>query len=149
MLRKLHKKRRIALIAHDRKKLDLIDWVKFNRETLSEYKLYGTGTTANLILEEANLNIIQLLSGPLGGDQQIGSMIAENKIDIVIFFWDPMSAQPHDTDVKALIRLCAVWNVPIACNKSTADFLISSPLMHNDYQLQIPDYTSYIDRKIS
>ena len=136
------------MVAHDNKKKDLIEWVKFNRNTLSIHELYGTGTTAKLIHDKVKLDIVELLSGPLGGDQQIGSMIAEGKIDMVIFFWDPMAAQPHDTDVKALLRLGAVWNIPVACNRSTADFMIASPLMHEEYKCQIPDYGTYIKRKV-
>ena len=146
--RQLYVGKRIALVAHDNKKKDLIEWVKFNRNTLVNHQLYGTGTTAKLIHDKVKLDIIELLSGPLGGDQQIGSMIAESKIDMVIFFWDPMAAQPHDTDVKALLRLGAVWNIPVACNRSTADFMIASPLMHEEYKCQIPDYGTYIKRKV-
>jgi len=146
--RQLYVAKRIALVAHDNKKKDLLEWVKFNKETLKGHELYGTGTTARLIQEKVKLDIVELLSGPLGGDQQIGSMIAEGKIDMVIFFWDPMAAQPHDTDVKALLRLGAVWNIPVACNRSTADFMIASPLMHDEYECKIPDYVNYIKRKI-
>ena len=148
MNRKLHEIKRISLVAHDNKKSELLEWALFNRGTLSNHKLFATGTTGKLIKSELDLDVKSLLSGPLGGDQQIGSMIAEAKMDMVIFFWDPMAAQPHDTDVKALIRLCAVWNVPIACNRSTADFMISSPLMHSDYESKITDYNSYIKRKL-
>ena len=145
MNRHLHVKKRVALVAHDHKKKDILEWAKYNLDTLREHQLYGTGTTGKL-LGELGLSIKTLLSGPLGGDQQIGSMIAEGKIDVLIFFWDPMTTQPHDTDVKALIRICAVWNVPIACNRSTADFLISSPMMHAKYECKVPDYNDYLNR---
>jgi methylglyoxal synthase len=147
-VRILKAKKRIALVAHDNKKKDLQEWAQYNKSTLKNLQLFATGTTAKILSENVGLEIKQLLSGPLGGDQQIGAMIAENKIDVVVFFWDPMSAQPHDTDVKALIRLCAVWNVPVACNRSTADFMISSPLMGEEYEVQIPDYKKYIQRKV-
>jgi len=146
--RKLDKIKSIALVAHDHKKIELLEWASFNKNTLVPHTLYGTGTTAKLIKDNVGLEIVQLLSGPLGGDQQIGSLIADGKLDVLIFFCDPMAAQPHDTDVKALIRLCGVWNVPMATNKATADFLISSPLMHDEYICKIPDYTAYKNRKI-
>ena len=147
-VRILKAKKRIALVAHDNKKKDLLEWAGYNKPILENLELCATGTTAKVLSETVGLKVKQLMSGPLGGDQQIGSMIAENKIDVLIFFWDPMSAQPHDTDVKALIRLCAVWNVPVACNRSTADFMISSPLMEVEYSVQIPDYKKYIQRKV-
>lgn len=127
-------RRRVALVAHDNRKPDLIDWVEFNKGTLSNCDLYGTGTTGALVEDRVGLKVDKLLSGPLGGDQQIGAMIAEDKLDLLIFFWDPLEAQPHDPDVKALLRLASVWDVPVACNKSTADLVISSPLFRNiDY----------------
>lgn len=126
-------RRRIVLVAHDKRKAELVDWARFNRGTLSGHTLYGTGTTGGLIESELALPVHRFLSGPLGGDQQIGAAIAEGKIDLVVFFWDPLEPQPHDVDVKALLRIAVVYNVPIACNRATADFVLSSPLMAKDY----------------
>ncbi len=123
------RRRTIALIAHDNKKADLIDWARYNRPVLKAYDLIGTGTTGLRIEEALDLPVTRVLSGPLGGDQQIGAKIAEGDVDLLIFFWDPLEPQPHDPDVKALLRLAVVWNVPVACNRSSADFLISSPLL--------------------
>jgi methylglyoxal synthase len=127
-------RKQIALIAHDNRKSDLLAWSRFNRETLAEHELYATGTTGALIAEELDLPVNRFLSGPLGGDQQVGAAIAEGRIDFVIFFWDPLEPHPHDVDVKALLRIAVVYNVPIACNRSTADFLLSSPLMGVPYE---------------
>lgn len=144
----------IALVAHDNRKQDLIEWVGWNAKALEKHKLICTGTTGKLVkemlLEKGNVEIkIKLLkSGPLGGDQQLGSMISENKIDIVIFFWDAMTAQPHDVDVKALLRLAVLYNVPMACNRSTADFLITSKHFEDNYKPLLKNYTEYINRKI-
>lgn len=146
--RKLHAKKRVALVAHDNKKLELIEWVRHNKEVLGTHVLYGTGTTGTMIEDATGLHVNKLMSGPMGGDQQLGAMIAEEKIGIVIFFWDPMEAQPHDPDIKALLRIGVVWNIPIACNRSTADFLITSTLMNEAYEAQITDYTKYMNRKI-
>jgi methylglyoxal synthase len=137
------KQKRIALVAHDNKKEDLLEWVLFNEGSLSEHILYATGTTGSLIERETGLKVHKLQSGPLGGDLQIGSMITERQLDILFFFWDPLEAQPHDPDVKALLRVAMVWNIPVACNRSTADFIISSPLFKNEYEQIIPDYTIY------
>jgi methylglyoxal synthase len=150
----------IALVAHDNRKRDLIEWVSWNHAILAEHKLICTGTTGRLV-EEALAQksaevpepiptpaIRKLKSGPLGGDQQLGALISEGKIDVVIFFWDPMQPQPHDVDVKALLRIAVVYNIPIACTRSTADFLISSPLMTRAYEPALTDYTSYIGRKV-
>ncbi len=134
------KQKRIALVAHDKKKQDLLDWVLYNEGSLSEHMLFATGTTGNLIEKHTNLKIYKLQSGPLGGDLQIGSMITEKNLDILFFFWDPLEAQPHDPDIKALLRVAMVWNIPIACNRATADFLISSPLFKNEYEQLLPDY---------
>jgi methylglyoxal synthase len=123
----------IALIAHDNRKLDLLDWVRFNRETLAQHELYATGTTGALIENELGLPVTRFLSGPLGGDQQVGAGIAEGRLDVVFFFWDPLEPQAHDVDVKALLRIAVVHDRPIACNRATADFLLSSPLMHGRY----------------
>jgi methylglyoxal synthase len=146
--RKIPHTKRIALVAHDSKKTDLVQWALHNKQMLTNHVLYATGTTGKLL--EANLNypITKLLSGPLGGDQQIGAMIAEGKLDILIFFWDPMQAQPHDSDVKALLRLGVTWNILLACDRATADFILTSPLMHTDYETQLPDYDNYLQRKL-
>ena len=125
--------KRIALIAHDDRKLDLLDWVRFNRDTLAEHQLFGTGTTGALVEREVGLPVHRFLSGPLGGDQQVGAGIAEGRLDAVFFFWDPLAPQAHDVDVKALLRVAVVHNCPIACNRATADFLLSSPLMAEQY----------------
>jgi methylglyoxal synthase len=135
-------RRRIALIAHDNKKADLRDWARFNLGLLARHHLCATGTTGRLLGDELGLAITRFQSGPLGGDQQIGARIADGDIDLLIFFWDPLEPQPHDPDVKALLRLAMVWNIPVACNRASADFLISSPLMDRSYQRLEPDYGS-------
>lgn len=145
-LRKIAASKRIALVAHDNRKTELLDWAYANREQLSKNELYATGTTGRLLEELLKQPVIRLLSGPLGGDQQVGSMIAEERIDLLIFFWDPMSAQPHDPDVKALLRLCVVWNIPVASNRATADYLFTSPLMNEDYIAVQTDYSKYLNR---
>ena len=146
--RKLGSTKRIALVAHDHKKKDLIDWAEYNRKVLSLHELVATGTTGSLLEEKLNLPVKKVYSGPLGGDQQIGAMIAEEKIDFIVFFWDPMEAQPHDSDVKALLRLAVAWNILIACNRTTADFLLTSVLMQEEYIVDLPDYSSYLKRKL-
>ena len=143
-----HSLKNIALVAHDHKKNDLINWVKVHRDQLKDLQLYATGTTGNLISKNLNLPVNCFQSGPLGGDQQIGALIAEEKIDILIFFWDPLEQQPHDPDVKALLRLAVVWNIPVACNLATADFLFASTLMNSGYLRIRPDYEDYKNRKI-
>ncbi|GAC1567262.1 MAG: methylglyoxal synthase [Ktedonobacteraceae bacterium] len=137
---------KIALVAHDNKKHDLMEWAAFNKHLLAEHELYATGTTGKLLEQELGVEIHKLHSGPLGGDQQIGAKIAEHEIDLLIFFWDPLTQQPHDSDVKALLRIAVVWNIPVACNRATADFMISSPLMSGDYERHLPEYDSYIGR---
>ena len=140
---------RIALVAHDLKKPDLLEWADYNRESLARHHLVGTGTTGRLVAERLALPVQCLLSGPLGGDQQIGAMIADGRIDLLVFFCDPLSAAPHEPDVRALLRLAGVWNTPIAINRATADMVISSPLFHDDrYHPELPDYAEHIDRAI-
>ena len=140
--------KRIALIAHDNKKSDLLGWAKFNQDALAQHIVYATGTTGRLLEQELHVDIIKLQSGPLGGDQQIGAKIAEGEIDFVIFFWDPLEPQPHDVDVKALLRIAVVWNIPIACNRATADFMVSSHLMNEPYERILPDYQEHRERAI-
>ncbi|MDQ8006321.1 MAG: methylglyoxal synthase [Pedobacter sp.] len=138
----------IALVAHDHRKDDLIRWAITNKEALSQHNLLATGTTGRLLEENLGLPVKKLLSGPLGGDQQIGALIAQSEIDVLIFFWDPMEAQPHDPDVKALLRVGIVWNIPMACDVATADFLISSPYMSGTYTAALTDYDEYKNRKL-
>ena len=138
----------IGLIAHDNQKAELLEWAKYNRNVLKEHNLFATGTTGALIERELDLKVISFKSGPLGGDQQIGARISEGTIDFLIFFWDPMEPQPHDPDVKALLRLAAVWNIPVACNRSTADFIISSHLMSEDYYRLVNDYEDTLKDRV-
>jgi methylglyoxal synthase len=141
-------RRRVALVAHDNKKLDLLDWVEYNRGSLEAHDLVATGTTGKLIEERTGLKTTCLLSGPLGGDQQLGARIAEGGVDVLIFFWDPLEPQPHDPDVKALLRIAAVWNVAVACNRSTADYIISSPLFANEYAAALPEFGDHGHRML-
>jgi methylglyoxal synthase len=141
--------KKIALVAHDNKKRDLIEWSKFNRDLLAHHKVYATGTTGALLEKELGFKVHRLESGPLGGDQQIGSKIVDGDIDFLIFFWDPLEPQPHDPDVKALLRMAVVWNIPIACDRSSADFIISSPLMDSTYERLVPDYSEYRNRRVA
>ena len=134
--------KRIALVAHDNRKADLLDWASYNRGTLERHLLYATGTTGGMIAEKLGLDVHRLLSGPLGGDQQIGALIAEGKLDLLIFFWDPLEPQPHDPDVKALLRIAVLWNIPTACNRATADFLVSSPLLGERYERSLEEHAS-------
>ena len=150
--------KRIALVAHDNRKKDLIEWAEWNYEVLIHHKLISTGTTGRLLEESVNkrltdenvhhFEVMKLKSGPLGGDQQLGAMIAEGGIDLLIFLWDPMQPQPHDVDVKALLRISVLYNIPTACNRSTADFMISSPLLDAEYEPDIKDYSEYIGRTV-
>jgi len=153
-------KKKLALVAHDNRKKDMLEWVEWNAEKLIRHDLVCTGTTGHLIenslkelieqdkIKKSEPMLTKLKSGPLGGDQQLGAMIAENKIDALIFFWDPMQAQPHDVDVKALLRLATLYNIPTAINRSTADFVISSPLFNESYQRKLKNYSEYLKRKI-
>jgi len=145
----MERDKKIALVAHDNKKLDLVEWAKYNQTLLAHHKIYATGTTGGILEQELGFKINKLQSGPLGGDQQIGARIADREIDFLIFFWDPLEPQPHDPDVKALLRMAVVWNIPVACNRSTADFMISSPLMDSDYERLVPDYDVYRTRTIA
>lgn len=143
----MQKQKSIALIAHDNRKKDLIAWVQNNKDVLSKHFLCGTGTTATLIARETELPVTAFNSGPLGGDQQIGCRIVEGKIDFMIFFWDPLASQPHDPDVKALLRIAALYDIPVATNQSTADFLITSPIMSTTYDRKIIDYAKRIKNR--
>lgn len=138
--------KKIALIAHDNKKDDLLAWTEFNQGKLTRHELFATGTTGRVLSEKLGLEINRLQSGPLGGDLQIGAMISQGEIDILIFFWDPLEAQPHDPDIKALLRLSVVWNIPVAMNRCSADYIISSPLLESDYERIAPDYEEYKER---
>lgn len=144
----MQEQKTIAIVAHDNKKQDLLAWATFNREALSGHRLIATGTTGRLIESELDLPVVRLQSGPLGGDQQIGAKISQGEIDVLIFFWDPLEPHPHDPDVKALLRIAVVWNIPIACNRASADFMISSSLMPREYRRLVPDYEAYRDRLV-
>lgn len=148
MDRKMGKQKQIALVAHDNCKKDLIEWVKKNKDILSTHFLYGTGTTGELITKATGLPVRTFLSGPLGGDQQISAKIIENEIDFLIFFWDPLEAQPHDPDVKALLRVAVLYDIPVATNRATADFMFNSKLLDEEYERYIIDYSKRIKRNI-
>lgn len=137
---KMKPRKNIALIAHDNRKTDLLEWARFNKDLLASHNLFATGTTGSILHKELGLNIHRFKSGPLGGDQQVGAKISEGTIDFVIFFWDPLEPHPHDVDVKALLRIAVVYNIPIACNRSSADFMISSQLMNSNYERRLIDY---------
>lgn len=145
---KMANRKRIALVAHDGQKQSLMDWAGYNRAILIEHDIWATGTTGALVEQVLGIPVHKLQSGPLGGDQQVGALIVEGKIDFLIFFWDPLQPQPHDPDVKALLRMAVVWNVPVACDRATADFIISSPLMHGEYERIVPDYVAYANRSL-
>lgn len=142
------RRKRIALVAHDNKKQELLDWARFNERLLARHELYATGTTGGILALELGIPVTKLRSGPLGGDMQIGARISDGDIDLLIFFWDPLTAQPHDPDVKALLRIAVVWNVPLACDRASADFIISSPLMSEEYRRHLPDTEGYAARKL-
>jgi len=160
----MKKRKQIALVAHDNRKKDLIEWVEYNWESLIPHRLYCTGTTGTLVEKaflskienqkdgkkytKSDLDLKKLKSGPLGGDQQLGALIAEGGIDMMIFLWDPMEPQPHDVDVKALTRIAVLYNVPLANNRSTADYMISSSLFESEYVPRLKDYSEYINRKV-
>ena len=141
-------RKRIALVAHDHKKVDLLEWAQYNRDLLANHELLATGTTGSLLEEALQIPVVKLQSGPLGGDQQVGARIAEGAVDLVIFFWDPLQPQPHDPDVKALLRIAVVWNIPVACNRASADYMISSPLLTSSYERQLPEYEAYRNRMV-
>jgi methylglyoxal synthase len=140
--------KRIALVAHDNKKKELMEWAKYNKESMAKCELYATGTTAKLLEKELKLKVHALQSGPLGGDQQIGALIVDGKIDVLIFFWDPLQPLPHDPDIKALLRLAVLWNIPLACNRTTADFIFTSPLLFGKYERMIPQFEEHLGRKV-
>jgi len=154
------KRKTIALVAHDNRKHDLVEWVSWNYEVVLKHDLVCTGTTGKIVEEELtrkikeeekenfHINITKLKSGPLGGDQQLGSLIVDSKVDFIIFFWDPMQPHPHDVDVKALLRIAVLYNIPMACNRASADFIISSPLINKEYERVIKDYSEYINREV-
>ena len=148
MIESTPQRKMIGLVAHDNKKADLIEWAVYNRQLLIRHDLVATGTTGTLLEDELGVGVVKLNSGPLGGDQQLGALIADDSIDFLVFFWDPLEPQPHDPDVKALLRIAVVWNIPVACNRASADFMISSPLMSEAYVRTKPDYQTYIDRHL-
>src|SRR5512139_1623997 len=134
--------KKVALIAHDSRKRDLLEWVKYNRAVLREHQLFATGTTGGLVEAEAGLPVTRFKSGPLGGDQQVGAKIAEGELDVLVFFWDPLKPQPHDPDVKALLRIAVLYNTPTACNRATADFIVASDLFHGEYDRIVEDHAA-------
>jgi methylglyoxal synthase len=141
--------KRLALVAHDNKKKELLEWAQQYAVSMKQCELYATGTTGKLLEQELGQPVIKLQSGPLGGDQQIGALIADGKIDILIFFWDPLEPLPHDPDIKALLRIAVVWNIPVACDRATADFIFTSPLLFAERQQRLPDFEAYRNRKLT
>jgi methylglyoxal synthase len=133
-------RKRVALIAHDSRKQDLLEWAAYNAPVLREHRLFATGTTGGLIAARCGLEVTRFMSGPLGGDQQVGARIAEGDLDVLVFFWDPLESHPHDPDVRALLRIAVLYNVPTACNRATADFLVASPLIHGEYERLVVDH---------
>ena len=146
---KMENVKNIILIAHDSRKKDLLEWVQYNRAVLKEHNLFATGTTGALIARHTKLEISRFKSGPLGGDQQVGAQISEGGLDILIFFWDPLEPQPHDPDVKALLRIAVLYNIPTACNRATADFLVASPLFHGEYERLVEDFSVTREKFVS
>ena len=149
MAQALKPRKTIGMVAHDRKKRDLIEWATHNRQLLARHDLVATGTTGTFLEEALGVGVRKLQSGPLGGDQQLGALIAEGEVDFLVFFWDPLEPQPHDPDVRALLRIAVVWNIPVACDRASADFMVSSPLMESAYQRQLPDYEDYLRRAVA
>lgn len=138
----------VALVAHDNMKPELVSWCQNNKNLLQDYELVATGTTGKLLSREVGLEVKRLQSGPLGGDMQLGAMVAEGAIDFLVFFWDPLEAQPHDPDIKALLRIAAVWNIPVACNMATADYIFTSRLLNESYDRKLPNFEEYLNRRV-